>query len=332
MKTDGFILALAGAIGLALLWPELGAADGPLHLGVVTRCGIALIFFLHGANLSTQALRTGAGHWRLHILIQSTTFVVFPIMGAALWLATAAFVPDPLRLGVFYLCAISSTISSSVAMTAVARGNVAAAVFNATLSGLIGMIVTPLLVSLLSRYSGPGPTLGEAILDIVKMLLLPFAVGHLLRPLLVTLLTRYLRSLSLLDRGIIVLIVYVAFADSTRAGLWSGFSIGMFVLVGVIVLALLAAALGFALLVSRRLGLPLQDEAAAVFCGATKSLANGAPIAKIIFAGHPALGFIMLPLLLYHPVQLVVFAALARRYAVRITAAESSATATGADV
>jgi solute carrier family 10 (sodium/bile acid cotransporter), member 7 len=317
MRFDGFLIALVSAIVLALLWPQPGAADGVLHLGLVTHAGIALIFFVHGANLSAHSLRAGAGHWRLHVLIQGTTFVVFPVLGGLSWLATGALMPDSLRLGVFYLCAISSTISSSVAMTAVARGNVAAAVFNATLSGLIGMVATPFLVGLLRTFDGAGPTLGEAILDILKTLLAPFALGHLCRPLLARPLERYRRLLSLLDRGVIVLIVYVAFAESTRAGLWRQFSPGTFALVAVIVVILLASALGFATIASRWLALPVQDESAAVFCGATKSLANGAPIAKILFAGHPAMGMIMLPLLLYHPVQLIVLAAFARRYALR---------------
>lgn len=317
MKIDGFLLAIGAALVAALLWPELGTSDGPLHLGLVTAVGISFIFFLHGAALSPQALRAGATHWRLHLLVQSTTFLLFPLAGGALWLATGALLPEGLRLGFFYLCALSSTISSSVAMTALARGNVAAAVFNATLSGMIGMIVTPLFVGLVSTLGGEGPSVGEAILDIAATLLLPFAIGQLCRPLISGLISRHRKLVMMLDRGVIVLIVFSSFAESTASGLWSQFSVGTFVLVAILSLLLLVAVLAYTTAVSRWLGFNRADEAAAVFCGSKKSLANGAPIAKILFAGNPSIGMIMLPLLIYHQIQLIVCASLARRYAGR---------------
>jgi len=320
MKVDGFLISMASAIILALLWPALGTSDGPLHLGLVTEIGIAMVFFLHGAALSPQALRAGAVHWRLHLLVQSTTFVLFPAIGFGIWLATKGVMPDGLRLGFFYLCALSSTISSSVAMTGIARGNVAVAVFNASLSGLIGMIATPFLVGLVSVTGAGGPSMGDAILDIVKTLLLPFAFGQLCRSLIGGWVGRNKKLTSTLDRGVIVLIVYNSFSESTLSGLWSKFSIATFALVAVIAFLLLVLALLYTTGISRWMGLSKADEAAAVFCGSKKSLANGAPIAKILFAGNPAIGMIMLPVLIYHQIQLIVCANLARRYAERAKA------------
>ncbi|WP_157220370.1 bile acid:sodium symporter family protein [Flavisphingomonas formosensis] len=320
MKIDGFLISMASAIILALLWPALGTADGPLHLGIVTEIGIACVFFLHGAALSPQALRSGATHWRLHLLVQSTTFVLFPIVGFGLWFATKGLMADGLRLGFFYLCALSSTISSSVAMTGIARGNVAVAVFNASLSGLIGMIVTPFLVGLVSATGAGGPSVGAAILDIVKTLLLPFALGQIARSFIGGWVGRNKKLTSTLDRGVIVLIVYNSFCESTLSGLWSKFSVATFALVAILSLLLLVLALLYTTLISRWMGLSKADEAAAVFCGSKKSLANGAPIAKILFAGNPAIGMIMLPLLLYHQIQLIICANLARRYAARAEA------------
>lgn len=324
MKIDGFLIWMASAVLLALLWPQLGASDGPLHLDLVTEIGIAFVFFLHGAALSPQALKAGAAHWRLHILVQSTTFVLFPIIGFGLWFATRGLMADGLRLGFFYLCALSSTISSSVAMTGIARGNVAVAVFNATLSGLIGMIATPFLVGLVSATGAGGPSIGGAILDIVKTLLIPFALGQLCRPLIGGWIARNKKLTSTLDRGVIVLIVYNSFCESTLSGLWSKFSVATFALVAGLALLLLILALLYTTLLSRWMGLSKADEAAAVFCGSKKSLANGAPIAKILFAGNPAIGMIMLPLLLYHQIQLIVCANLARRYAERAKADASA--------
>jgi sodium/bile acid cotransporter 7 len=258
------------------------------------------------------------------MLVQSTTFLLFPIVGFGLWFATKGLMADGLRLGFFYLCALSSTISSSVAMTGIARGNVAVAVFNATLSGLIGMIATPFLVGLVSATGAGGPSIGGAILDIVKTLLIPFALGQLCRPLIGGWIGRNKKVTSTLDRGVIVLIVYNSFCESTLSGLWSKFSVATFVLVSGLALLLLVFALLYTTLLSRWMGLSKADEAAAVFCGSKKSLANGAPIAKILFAGNPAIGMIMLPLLLYHQIQLIVCANLARRYAERAKADASA--------
>ncbi|WCT74484.1 bile acid:sodium symporter [Sphingomonas naphthae] len=318
MKIDGFLIAMASAIVLALLFPWVGMDDGPVHLGILTTIGIAGVFFLHGANLAPKALRDGALHWRLHLLVQGTTFLFFPLIGAALYFASEGWLPDGLRLGFFYLGALSSTISSSVAMTAMARGNVAVAVFNATLSGLIGMVATPLLVRLVSTVGAGGPAVGEAILDILKTLLLPFALGQACRPLIGAFLHRHKKVVSTLDRGVIVLIVFGSFAESTASGLWRQFSPQSFLIVTGLAAGMLALALFFTISISRLLKLDTADEAAAVFCGSKKSLANGAPIAKILFAGNPAIGMIVLPVLLYHQIQLIVCASLARRYALHI--------------
>ena len=320
MKIDGFLVAMACAVALALAWPPLGAAHGPLHLSLVTQIGIGIVFFLHGAALSPQALRAGAAHWRLHLLVQTTTFALFPLVGGLLWLTSGAILPDGLRLGFFYLCALPSTISSSVAMTALARGNVAVAVFNATLSGLIGMVMTPLLVGLVSTLGAGGPSVGDAILDIARTLLLPFAAGQLCRVLIKGWVARNKRLTTLLDRGVIVLIVYGSFAESAASGLWSEFGIGTFALVALLAVGLLALALLYTSALSRWLGLSRADEAVAVFCGSKKSLASGAPMAKILFAANPAIGMIMLPVLLYHQIQLIVCAQLARRFAERAEA------------
>lgn len=319
MKIDRFMIAMLGAVLLALAWPALGARGGPLHLDVVMPIGIAAVFFLHGAALSPAALRAGATHWRLHLMVQSTTFVLFPLIGGIIWFCTRQVLPEGLRLGFFFLCALPSTISSSIAMTALARGNVAVAVFNATLSGLIGMIATPLLIGLagtVELHGGPhGPPLGDAILDIMRTLLLPFALGQLCRRWIGERVAANKRVTAFVDRGVIVLIVFASFSESTATGLWAHFSLLVLVGVAVLALLLLGAVLGYARLASRAIGLDRADEAAAVFCASKKSLANGAPMAQLLFAGNPSLGMIMLPMLLYHQIQLIVCAQLARRYA-----------------
>ncbi|MEN7526885.1 MULTISPECIES: bile acid:sodium symporter family protein [unclassified Cupriavidus] len=314
---DGFVLIMLCAIGVALLAPEIGAGDGPLQLGTVTSLGVALVFFLHGAALSRDKLVSGAKHWRLHVFVQSFTYIVFPIVGVLLMLSLRNQLPPELLLGVFYLCALPSTVSSSVAMTSMARGNVPGAIFNATISGLIGMALTPLLMGLVISASGASMPLGRALMGVALQLLLPFALGQAARPLIGKWLATKKQITTKIDRGVIVLIVYSSFCDATAAGLWHQYSWQTIGAVMGIAAVMLFVILGTTTFVARRLGFSIEDEITAVFCGSKKSLANGIPMAKILFAGHPALGLLVLPLMVYHQLQLIVCSVIASRYAQR---------------
>lgn len=314
---DGFVLIMLAAIALALAAPEVGTGDGPLHLGLVTSLGVALVFFLHGAALSRDKLVAGARHWRLHTFVQVFTYVVFPLIGAVLMFALRDRLPADLLLGVFFLCALPSTVSSSVAMTSMARGNVPGAIFNATISGLIGMALTPLLMGLVISASGASMPLGKALTGVALQLLLPFALGQLARPVIGAWLGRHKPITSKIDRGVIVLIVYSSFCDATAEGLWHQYSWQTIAAVMALAAVLLFAILATTTFVARRLGFSVEDEITAVFCGSKKSLANGIPMAKILFAGHPALGLLVLPLMVYHQLQLIVCSVMASRYANR---------------
>lgn len=314
-KLDPFITGMAIAIVLAALAPAIGADGGPLRLNLVTDIGIGLIFFLHGAKLSTKALRAGLANWRLQLLVHASTFMLFPLMGTAIYFGLGGVLGPELALGFFYLCAVCTTISSSVALTAMAGGNVAAAVLAATASGLLGMAVTPLLIGLVSAAGGVDLPLGPAVRNILIQLLLPFIAGHLLAFAVRPVLDRYKPVVSWVDRGVILLIVYSAFCNLFAEGLWRQQAPAALLLTVGLISVLLAVALAAMMLGARAFGFSREDEIAIVFCGSNKSLANGAPIAKILFNGSPALGVIMLPLILYHQLQLIVCAALARRYA-----------------
>ncbi len=317
MKIDGFLIAVLSAVALALLAPSIGAAGGPLHLASLTTIGIGLVFFLHGAALSPGALKAGAANWRLHAFVHASTFVLFPAIGLALFWGAQGWIAPEVRLGFFYLCALPSTISSSVAMTALARGNVSGAIFDATLSGLMGMVLTPLLVGLVSSgVTGHLPLL-PAILGVLETLLLPFAAGQLMRRWIGSFVGRNKSWTSKADRAVIVMIVYGAFCDSTASGLWSKYAPLTLLGIAALVVALLTFVLFVTTIASRVLDFSREDEAAAVFCGSKKSLANGAPIALVLFGHSPALGMIMLPVMLYHQAQLIICSILARRYAAR---------------
>ena len=313
-KPDWFLIGMVAATVLAWAWPAPGAAGGWLHPELLTKAGVALIFFLHGVLLSFGAMRAGALNWRLHALVQAFTFLVFPLIGFGLNAALATHVAPELQLGVFYLCALPSTVSSSVAMTATARGNVAGAVFNATLSSLIGIFITPFWVAVVLKTSGQSVPLGPVILDLLRWLVLPLAVGQALHPLLGAWAERHKAGIGVVDRGTILLLVYTSFCDSFKQGMWSGRDAGQMVLVTLVCLALLALALMLTAATARALGFSREDRLAAIFCGSKKTLASGVPMAKLIFGAHPGLGLILLPIMIYHPVQLMVGGVLAARW------------------
>lgn len=315
LKIDGYLLAILGAITFALVWPAPVVNGGVLHLDRVVQIGMGLIFFFHGSALAPQNLKAEAGKWRVHLLIQSTTFIVFPLLAYLAYRVGATFLTPEARLGIFFLGVVSTTISSSITMTSVAKGNVAIAIFNATLSGLLGLFITPLLISAISTVGTLEISLTDAFARIFTLLLLPFIVGQLLRPWLGVRLQAYKRQTGLFERGVIVLIVLNAFANVTASGLWSHYDTAILLQIAAIVALLLVVIILLTRLVSRALGLPRADEVAFVFCGSTKSLANGAPIAQILFGATAASGLILLPLVLYHQLQLIVISIMARSYA-----------------
>jgi len=314
---DRFLMGMVTAVVVASVAPGLGRTGGTLHIDAAADWGIFAIFFLHGIGLSTERLREGLARWRVHGLVQVFTFAIFPIIGLGLRAAIGPWLAPDLMAGVLYLCALPSTVSSSVAMTALARGDVAASIFNATLSTVVGVVLTPVLVSLLIGAGGGGMPLGSMIGSVATMLLLPFALGQALRPRLGSWFARFKPWTSAIDRGVILLLVFGAFSDSVAGGLWTDH--GPSLLLETLALAggLLALVLWLTTTTSRRLGFSPEDEITTVFCGSKKTLASGVPMAGILFAGNPGLGVIVLPLMFYHQLQLLVCSILARRYAVR---------------
>lgn len=311
-----FLAGMLAAVALATLTPELGRSGGPLRADVAVDVGVFVVFFLHGVHLTPERLRAGASRWKLHLLVQTFTFVVFPLLGLALRSAARPLAPPHLVTGFLYLCFLPSTITSSVAMTSLARGNVVGALFNATLSSVIGVVVTPLLVGAVLAGSGD-ISLGRAMTKIAVLLLLPLVLGLAARPAVGERLARHRRVIGLFDRVVVLGIVYVSFCDSVRAGLWSTYGAGTLVTTVAGAALLLGIVLFLTRSAARLLRFEVEDEIAAVFCGSKKALATGVPMAKALFGGHPGLGLIVLPIMLYHQLQLFVCTVLAHRYAAR---------------
>jgi solute carrier family 10 (sodium/bile acid cotransporter), member 7 len=309
-RPDNFTLAIVAAVIVASLLPATGSAATAVHY--LTIFAIALLFFLHGARLSREAALAGALHWRLHLTVLAATFVLFPLLGLALRHTLGGVLPESLLVGLLFLCLLPSTVQSSIAFTSIAHGNVAAAVCSASLSNFVGIFLTPALVALLMNLKG-GVSL-DAVGAIVLQLLLPFLAGHFLRPWIGDFVARHRASLGYVDRGSILLVVYLAFSEAVANGLWHVLGAGDLIKLLLVCAALLGIALLATVFFARRLGFNRADEIVIVFCGSKKSLASGVPMAGVLFP-LAQVGMIVLPLMLFHQIQLMVCAALARRYA-----------------
>lgn len=317
VATDWFLLGMVLATVLAYFFPRFGATGGNMHAEYVINIGVFVVFFLHGVNLSSEQIKKGLRNWRLHLMIQAFTFVVFPVLWLACDKLLGSHVPALLMLGFLYLCALPSTISSSVALTGSAGGNVPAAILNASMSSVLGIFITPWLISLAVGTGAGGIDLSDTLLKLSLMLLLPLVLGQLLRPLLGTFFSRHKKYTGIIDKLVILLLVYAAFCNSMISGMWQsqGNSVILTAFIGTALL--LAVILLMTTSTARVLKFDHADKVAAVFCASKKSLAAGAPMAALIFGTHPGLGLILLPIMIYHPMQLIVCSVIAENYANR---------------
>jgi sodium/bile acid cotransporter 7 len=310
LRPDNFTLALLVTVLLASLFPASGVAAQWLDGG--TDIAIAVLFFLHGARLTREAVIGGLLHWRLHLLILACTFVLYPLLGLLARPLSEVLLTPELALGVLFLCALPSTVQSSIAFTSIAGGNVAAAVCSASLSSVLGVFLTPWLMTLLAGSSGAMANPMQAVGKIMLLLLLPFVAGHLLRPLIARQVDRLRPLLRYTDQATILLVVYAAFGAAVSEGLWQQTPLPALLGTALLCALLLGIAMPLVALIARRSGFDRADQIAILFCGTKKSLATGVPIAKVLFAGGP-LGAIVLPVMLYHQLQLIVCAVVAAR-------------------
>lgn len=319
---DRFTMMLVATVILASLLPISGE---PAHyFSIATKCAIALLFFLHGARLSRDVVVAGMLHWRLHIVILLVTFGIFPLVGIALGYIPDSILPQPLYMGVLFLCVLPSTVQSSIAFTSMAGGNVPAAICAASASNIFGMFLTPLLVGFLFTVGGHGGGFSlDAFGQIFLQLLLPFIAGQALQPWIGNWIRARKTLLAPVDRGSILMVVYLAFSDAVVEGIWHQFTLRDIAVVIGINIVLLTLVLCFTMFGSRLLGFKKEDEITITFCGSKKSLASGVPMAGAIFAGQ-SIGAIVLPIMLFHQIQLMACAVIAQRYAKKAKEAEAA--------
>ncbi|AYC37429.1 hypothetical protein DWG14_01647 [Streptomyces griseorubiginosus] len=322
MPVDPYILLLLGTVGLAALVPARGTS-ADVASGAST-AAIAFLFFLYGARLSTREALDGLKHWRLHVTVLACTFVIFPLLGLAARGLVPVFLTNPLYQGLLFLTLVPSTIQSSIAFTSMARGNVPAAICAGSFSSLVGIVVTPLLAAALLGSSGGGFS-ADSLLEIVLQLLVPFLAGQVTRRWIGGFVTRHKKVLGLVDRGSILLVVYTAFSEGMVQGIWhqvSPLRLGGLMVVEAVLLALMLALTWYG---GKVLGFDREDRVAIQFAGSKKSLASGLPMASVLFGAHASLA--VLPLMLFHQMQLMVCAVIAKRRSQDPVPAEAGETA-----
>ena len=309
LALDRFTMLLLVMVVLATFIPVSGQIA--TYFNWLTTAAIAILFFLHGAKLSRQAVIEGMLHSKMHAVVFGFTFVLFPTLGILAQPILEPLLGQQLYWGFLFLCFLPSTVQSSIAFTSIARGNVAGAVCSASFSNIIGMLITPILVSyfiLGQQQHGFDPM--QSIVQIMLLLLLPFVLGQLLRPYIIQYLLKRPSVVRAFDQGSILMVVYGAFSSAVVAGLWQQVSGLTLFYLTLACSSLLTVVMLLAWYMPQWLRFNRADQITIFFCSSKKTLASGVPMAQILFIGQP-LGIIVLPIMIFHQIQLMVCAVIA---------------------
>jgi len=307
-----FFFLMIGSIFLAWIYPPPGTSDSLLHLPLIAGYGVSVIFFFYGASLSPESLLSGLSKWRLHLMVQLSTFVLFPLIIIVMRLIFKDYFSTNIGMGIFFLAALPSTVSSSVVMVSIARGNIAAAIFNASISSILGIFITPVLMSSVLNKSATGFDMTHTILQLCLQVLLPVIIGLLLHYKLGEWVSRYKKTLGKFDQLIILLIVYTSFCESFSGKMFSNFSIAEIFVLGAIMVTLFLAVFALMVQLSVWMRFKREDRITIIFCGSKKSLMQGAVMGKVLFPDQAILGVVLLPLMMYHALQLLIGSTIAK--------------------
>ncbi|WP_179009115.1 bile acid:sodium symporter family protein [Winogradskyella forsetii] len=316
VKLDKFVLAIIVTVLMAYLYPDLGKGQSAKVLSTISSIGVALIFFFYGLKLSPKQIGLGLKNWKLHLLIQLSTFIIFPLIVLSVY-PFIAQASKTLWLSFLFLAALPSTVSSSVVMVSIAKGNVPSAIFNASISGLIGIIVTPLWVGLFLTQSASDFSLAEVYQKLLLEILAPVVLGLLLHRFLGAFAQKHKKQLTLFDKSIILLIIYKSFSKSFLDGIFDSLSILELILIMCVVIILFFViyfSIGF---IAQKLNFSLEDRITAQFCGTKKSLVHGTVFSKILFQNAAILGVILLPIMMFHAFQILVTSVIAAKHSRR---------------
>jgi len=322
---DGFITGIILMILLAWLVPGIGGEGSTIELKTLIRYGISLLFFFYGLRLSPEKMKNGLGNWRLHLLIQSLTFIVFPLVVLAFYPLLKGTENEMLWLAVFFLAALPSTVSSSVVMVSIAEGNITSAIFNASISGVIGILITPLWMGIFLEKQSDAFVFGEVIGDLVVQILIPVCMGLLLHRFWGKWASRHKRYLSLFDKSVILAIVYRSFSDSFLNGIFHSIKLHELLLLGASVILLFFFIFEGTKAVTRLMNFNREDRITVLFAGSKKSLIHGSVMVSVLFAGTTIGSLFLVPVMIYHAFQLFYISIVARQYGRQIASPKSSA-------
>ncbi|HEA23204.1 hypothetical protein LCGC14_1097720 [marine sediment metagenome] len=314
IKLDKFVLAIVIVIMIAYFFPQWGTEESEIPIDTISAIGISLIFFFYGIKLSPSKLKAGLSNWKLHLLIQASTFLIFPILVLVFRPLMQNEEQETLWLAFFFLAALPSTVSSSVVMVSIAKGNIPAAIFNASISGLLGIALTPLWMGFFINDPQAEFDFTDIYIKLIVQIILPVVVGMALQRFLGEFVQRYTSKLTLFDKSIILLIIYKSFAESFSENLFSSVSILNLVALFSVVLALFGIVYFITGFFAKLLGFSIQDRITAQFCGTKKSLVHGTVFSKILFGNMASLGLILLPLMLFHASQIMIISAIASHF------------------
>ncbi|MFY0481884.1 bile acid:sodium symporter family protein [Flavobacterium sp. PLA-1-15] len=317
LKIDTFVLAIIATILIAYLFPAWGSKDSPIPLDLIGSIGISLIFFFYGLKLSPEKIKLGLKNWKLHALVQSTTFIIFPLTILLFRPFIQSENGEFIWLSFLFLAALPSTVSSSVVMVSMAKGNVPAAIFNASISGLIGIGITPLWMGFFLNNTSSEFELGSIYLKLLTEILAPVVIGIALQKYGSKYAQRYTKELSTFDKSIILLIIYKSFAESFEENVFTSVDILDLLFIGITTTALFYAIYYLTGILSKKLKFSLEDQITAQFCGTKKSLVHGTVFSKILFPASMPTGIILLPLMLFHASQIFIVSIIASKLAKR---------------
>lgn len=316
---DWFISGLLIMIIAAWIKPGIAMKSETVNLNLIIDTGVTLIFFFYGLKLDPHRLRKGMQNWKMHTSVQLTTFFLFPLLILPWYPLVKGTDLELFWLGMFFLAALPSTVSSSVVMVSIAGGNIPGAIFNASISGIIGIIMTPFWMGLFMTARSAGFDFSDVILQLIFQIIVPVFAGLLLHKYLIRWLMPHLKKLAAFDKIIILLIVYESFSGSFMAGIFTEVRLSVLAGLFVAVIILFFTIFRITTFMSRKLNFSREDRITLQFAGTKKSLVHGSVFASVLFSGISGTGILLLPIMIYHSFQLFYISLVAKKMQTEVT-------------
>lgn len=313
IRIDSFVIAIIISIILAYFFPQLGASNSSVPIDLISSLGISLIFLFYGLSLSTEAIKSGLKNWKLHISVQASTFILFPLLILPFFPLVKDTSYELLWLAFLFMAALPSTVSSSVVMVAMAKGNLTGAIFNASISGIIGIILTPLWLMPFIKQTDVPFDFSSIYIQLISEIVIPLVMGLVLRKFLGAWAQKNKVTLNKFDKLIILLIIYKSFVHSFEDQIFSSVSIlEMLIMLGLVLILffIIYATTGW---IGKLLKFNHADQITNQFCGTKKSLVHGTVFSETLFGQTNIVGIMLLPLMMYHALQILIISVIAAK-------------------